>query len=375
MKAYSTEVSLSTEQQTQYARTVGTCRYIYNLFISANQERHQSGLKYIDNYKFSIWLNNEYLRDNPDKIWIKDVSSKSVRNTIDNAHGSFKKFFKKQSGFPNFKKKSRDKTGMYFVRNGKTSQAIKCERHRIKVPTLGWVRLKEYGYLPKKNIISGHIKHVAGRYYISVIVDGEESVLYNNSEDGIGVDLGVKDFVVLSDGTKYHTKKHKKLLKKLKREQRRLSRKYNNNKKGDATRNIEKQVLKVAKIHHKISNARKDYIHKITSDIVKRKPSFITVEDLNIKGMMKNRHLSKAIANQGFNMFVEILKYKAHANSIEIRMVSRFYPSSKLCSVCGTIKPDLKLSDRIYKCDCGNELDRDVNAAINLKAALSYTII
>jgi putative transposase len=373
MKAYSTEVSLSTEQQIQYARTVGTCRYIYNLFISANQERHQSGLKYIDNYKFSLWLNNEYLRDNPDKIWIKDVSSKSVRNAIDNAHGAFKNFFKKQSGFPKFKKKSRDKTGMYFVRTS-MSQPIKCERHRIKVPTLGWVRLKEYGYVPKKDILSGHIKCIAGRYYISVIVDQEAKTSYNNSEDGIGVDLGVKDFAVLSDGTKYHTKKHKKLLKKLNREQRRLSRKLKN-KKGDATRNIEKQVLKVAKIHHKISNARKDYIHKITSDIVKRKPSFITVEDLNVKGMMKNRHLSKAISNQGFNMFVEILKYKAHANSIEIRMVGRFYPSSKLCSVCGTIKPDLKLSDRTYKCDCGNELDRDVNAAINLKAALSYTII
>jgi putative transposase len=262
---------------------------------------------------------------------------------------------------------------MYFVRTS-ISQPIKCERHRIKIPTLGWVKLKEYGYIPETNIISGTITKIAGRFYVSVIVDKEEILQKNNTESGIGIDLGLKDFVVLSDGKICKTKKYKKEIKKLKREQRSLSRKLKNKKKGESTKNLDKQVLKVAKIYHHIANTRNDYQNKIVSEIIKQKPSFITIENLNIKGMMKNRHLSKAIANQGFYSFITKLKYKAHLNSIEIRAVSRFYPSSKLCSCCGNIKSDLKLSDRIYICECGNKMSRDLNAAINLKNAVSYTI-
>ena len=378
MKSYKTEIKLTNEQKIIYARTVGTCRYVYNLFIARNKERHENGQPYINNYEFSKWLNNEYLPNNPDKSWIKEASSKAVRNAIDNAHKAFKRFFDKQGKFPRFKKKGKNDCNYYFVRTSKT-QPIHAERHKIKIPCMGDIRLKEYGYIPiKSNIItSGTVSKQADRYYISVTTDEIPTTAQNNTNEGIGIDLGVKDFAVLSTKTVHKTKKQKKLKKKLKREQRKLSRKYEKNKtkikKGESTKGIEKQKTVVAKIHQKIANVREDYQNKIVNEIVKTKPSYITIEDLNVIGMMKNRHLSEAIANQGFNMFVKKLTYKASINGIEIRQVDRFYPSSKKCSNCGIIKADLNLSDRIYQCNsCGLEIDRDINAAINLKNAEIY---
>ncbi len=267
----------------------------------------------------------------------------------------------------------------YFVRNSKT-QPIKFERHKINVSCLGWIRLKEYGYIPKhSNIVSGTIVKKANKYFISVITNEVEVIKKNNTNEGIGIDLGVKDFAILSTGKVFKTKAQKKLQKKLKREQRKLSKKYESNKqnlkKGEAIKSIERQRTVVAKVHHKIANVRNDYHNKIVREIIKQKPSFITIENLNVKGMMKNRHLSKAIANQGFNMFINKLINKAKSNSIEIRKVDRFYPSSKTCSKCGNIKSDLKLSDRTYTCQCGNTLNRDLNAAINLKNAKIYEAI
>jgi len=380
MKSYKTEINPTEEQKNKYARTVGTCRYVYNLFIATNKEQYENNMPYMNNHDFSKWLNNEYLPNNPDKAWVKEVSSKAVRNALDNAHKAYKNFFNKKGKFPRFKKKGKNDCNYYFVRTSK-SQPIEAERHRIKVPCIGNVRLKEYGYIPtKSNIIkSGTISKHADRYYISVTTDEPQVILQNNTNDGIGIDVGLKDFAVISDGKIFKAKKQKKLKKKLKREQRKLSRKYNKNKtkikKGESTEGIEKQKTVVAKIHHKIANVREDYQNKIVNEIVKTKPSYITIEDLNVSGMMKNRHLSEAITNAGFNMFVKKLIYKASINSIEVRRVNRFEPSSKKCSKCGNIKKDLKLSDRVYCCDvCGFEIDRDMNAAINLKNAKIYKI-
>lgn len=199
---------------------------------------------------------------------------------------------------------------------------------------------------------------------------------------GLGIDLGIKEFAVVSNGiikkNINKTKKLKKLEKQLKREQRSLSRKYEdfkkqNKKKGVATRqNIQKQVLKVQKLHHRINNIRTDYINKCISEIVKTKPSYITIEDLNIKGMMKNKHLSKAIASQRFYEFRIKLEAKCRELGIELRIADRWYPSSKLCHGCGSVKKDLKLSDREYICECGYHADRDLNAALNLRDALTY---
>ena len=330
---------------------------------------------------FSVWMNNDYIPNNPDKAWIKEVSSKSVKKAIENADTAFKRFFNRKSAFPKFKKKDKSDVKMYFVKNNQKD--CLCERHRIKIPTLGWVKIKEKGYIPTTKsgikIKSGTVSKKAGRYYMSVLAEVPDSWSERALNEGIGIDLGVKDFAVVSDGKVYKninkSERMKKLEKKLRREQRCLSRKYENLKKGESTRkNIQKQKLKVQKLHHRIDNIRTDYINKTIAEIVKTKPSYITIEDLNVTGMMKNRHLSKAVASQKFYEFRTKLKAKCDANGIELRVVDRFYPSSKLCHCCGSIKKDLKLSDRIYRCSCGYVEDRDYNASLNLRDAVTYEI-
>ena len=384
MKTYKTEIVLNFEQKEKFIKTIGTCRFIYNLFLQKNKELYEKNKdtdlpKYMNNYEFSKWLNNDFIPNNPNFSWIKEVSSKSVRHTIDNSNIAFMRFFKGKSKFPRFKKKDKNDCGMYFVKTD-AKTVIRCDRHRIKIPTLGWCKLKEFGYIPTNKIIkSGTITKLAGRFYVSVFVDEEVKIQEHNKNDGLGIDLGVKDFAILSDNTKYKTLKQKKLNKRLLREQRKLSRKYEakkkNKKEGKTYKNIAKQKLRVQRIHQRIANARNDYQNKVITEIIKREPSFITIEDLNVRGMMKNRHLVKAIANQGFNQFINKLKYKCYLNGIELRQVDRFYASSKICCLCGLVKKDLKLSDRVYKCDCGNIIDRDYNASINLKNAREYKVI
>jgi len=330
---------------------------------------------------FSVWLNNEYIPNNPDKIWIKEAYSKAVKKSIEDGCTAFTRFFKHQSAFPNFKKKGKSDVKMYFVKNN--TKDCRCERHRLNIPTLGWVRIKEKGYIPTTKdgwkIKSGTVSVKADRYYVSVLVEIPDVKIANNSNGGIGIDLGLKDLAIVSNGKTYKninkSTRIKKLEKKLRREQRCLSRKYENLKKGESTqKNIQKQKLKVQRLHHKIDNIRTDYINKSIAEIVKTKPSYITIENLNVSGMMKNSHLSKAVASQKFYEFRTKLKAKCDENGIELRVVDRWYPSSKICHCCGAIKKDLKLSDRIYHCDCGYVEDRDFNAALNLKDALTYEV-
>ncbi len=385
LKSFKTEIKPTPEQIQKINQTIGTCRYVYNRYLSHNKEVYEKEKKFVSGMDFSKWLNHVSLLENPEKAWIKDVSSKSVKQSIMNAEKAFKRFFNHQSGFPRFKKKNKSDVKMYFVKTDAKTR-IKCERHRIKIPTLGWVRLKEKGYLPVtksgKVIKSGSVSCKAGRYYVSVLVEEKEQEKPQLHEFGLGIDLGVKEFAVISNGNVKKninkTEKVKKLEKKLKREQCCLSRKYEDykkrkEKKGEATRqNIQKQVLKVQKLHQRMDNIRTDYSNQCVNEIVKTKPSYITIEDLNIAGMMKNRHLSKAVASQKFYEFRTKLKNKCEENGIELRIVDRFYPSSKLCHCCGRIKKDLELSDRIYQCECGYEADRDYNASLNLRDAKTY---
>ena len=382
LKSFKTEINPTQEQKSTINRTIGTCRYVYNFYIAYNKELHDNGKKFMTGKSFSVWLNNEYIPNHPDKAWIKDVYSKAVKKSIEDGCTAFTRFFKHQSAFPNFKKKGRSDVKMYFVKNN--PKDCVCERHRIKIPTLGWVRLKEKGYIPAAKdgwkIKSGTVSVKADRYYVSVLAEIPDTRTVNNSNDGIGIDLGLKDFAILSNGKTYKninkSARLKKLEKQLRREQRCLSRKYENLKKGEVTQraNIQKQKLKVQKLHHKTDNIRTDYINKIIAEIVKTKPSFITIEDLNVSGMMKNRHLSKAVASQKFYEFRTRLKAKCNDNGIELRVADRFYPSSKLCHCCGQIKKDLKISDRIYRCACGYVEDRDFNASLNLRDAVTYEV-
>ena len=382
LKSFKTEINPTEEQKVRINKTIGTCRFIYNFYLAHNKELHKNGERFMSSSKFRVWLNNEYLPNHPEYSWIKEAYSKAVTQAVNNGQTAFTRFFNHKSNFPNFKKKGRSDVKMYFVKNNPKDCC--CERHRINIPSLGWVRIKEKGYIPTTKdgyvIKSGHVSIKADRYYVSVLVEIPDNKMANNSSEGIGIDLGLKDLAIISNGKTYkninRSAKLKKLEKQLIRGQRSLSRKYENSKKGESTQraNIQKQKIKVQKLYQKIDNIRTDYINKTIAEIVKTKPSYITIEDLNVKGMMKNRHLSKAVASQKFYEFRIKLQAKCNENGIELRVVDRWYPSSKTCHCCKNIKKDLRLSDRIFKCDCGYIEDRDFNAALNLRDAMTYEV-
>ena len=382
LKSFKTEINPTEEQKANIRKTIGTCRYVYNFYLAHNKELHENGKKFMSSNQFRVWLNNEYLPKHPEYFWIKEAYSKAVTQAVNNGQTAFTRFFEHQSNFPKFKKKYKSDVKMYFVKNN--PKDCRCERHRINIPSLGWVRIKEKGYIPTTKdgytIKSGHVSIKADRYYVSVLIEIPNNKIADNSNEGIGIDLGLKDFAIVSNGKTYKNinklAKLKKLEKQLIRKQRSLSRKYENLKKGESTQkaNIQKQRIKVQKLHHRIDNIRTDYINKTITEIVKTKPSYITIEDLNVSGMMKNKHLSKAVASQKFYEFRIKLQAKCNENGIELRVVDRWFPSSKTCHCCGAIKKDLKLSDRIFKCDCGYTEDRDFNAALNLRDATTYEV-
>ncbi len=390
-RTYKTEIRLNKEQQKKFHQSVGICRWLYNQYVAKNREQYQlfkdgkveKKDSFISANTFDKYINNE-VKVLEEYSWINECGSKARKKAIVNAETSFKRFFKGQSKFPKFKKKKNNDVSLYFPKNGKTDWTV--DRHRIKIPTFGWVKLKEFGYIPTKaKVINGTVSQIAGRYYVAVLVE-EDIISYKRPQtESIGIDLGLKDFAIISDGQVIKnvnkSSRVKKLEKKLKREQRSLSRKYESMKKEKkqerrATRqNIHKQVLKVQKLHQQLANIRTDYINKTISSIVEQNPSSITIEDLNIRGMMKNRHLSKAVSQQKFYEFRIKLEAKCKVNNIELRIVDRWYPSSKLCSCCSHYHKTLKLSDRIYHCDnCDTNIDRDFNASINLKNAKEYKI-
>jgi len=383
-KALKIELKLTNEQKIQVNKTIGVERFIYNEYIKYNQEQYKLGNKFVSANDFSKYLNNICLPNNPDKKWIKDVSSKSVKQAIIYGEQAFKRFFKGLSAFPVFKKKDKNELGAYFVKNNKKD--FEFYRHKIKIPTLKFVRVKEYGYIPKNtNIKSGTITKIANRYFLSLIMEVEDTIkVINTSSKGLGVDLGIKDTAICSDGRVFKninkTKKVKKLKKKLKREQRKMSRsiEYSKSKKIKLKelKNFNKKKLKVQKIFYRLNCIRDDYNNKIVNEITRAKLKYITIEDLKVSNMIKNKHLSKAIQEQNFYSIRTKLINKCKERNIEVRIVDTFYPSSKTCSCCGSIKKDLKLNERIYKCcNCGLEMDRDYNASINLEKAKVYKII
>ena len=375
--SYKTEINPTYSQIDKINKTFGVCRFLYNTYISENIEAYRNNKHFITGYDFDKYVNNTLTSNH---LWIKDAYSKARKKAIMNAETAFKNFFKGKTKFPKFKKKNKCHNSFYFVKNSRTNCNV--QRHRIKIPSLGFVRLKEKGYIPVDKVIkSGYVSKQANKYFVSVIIDidiPKPTLAYNN---GLGIDLGLKEFAVLSTGETYKninkSRVIKNIEKRLKREQKRLSKKYENKKKGVATlnKNIDKKISRIQKLHYRLSCIRTDYINKMVSKVVKTKPQFITIENLNIAGMMKNRHLSKAISNQRFYEFRTKLISKAKILGIEIRLANTFYPSSKLCSCCGNIKHDLKLKDRIYKCNyCNIEIDRDYNASLNLMKCQNYKL-
>ncbi|ALQ41696.1 RNA-guided endonuclease InsQ/TnpB family protein [Fusobacterium polymorphum] len=383
-KALKIELKLTNEQKIQVNKTIGVERFIYNEYIKYNQEQYKLGNKFVSANDFSKYLNNIYLPNNLDKKWIKDVSSKSVKQAIIYGEQAFKRFFKGLSAFPVFKKKGKNELSAYFVKNNKKD--FEFYRHKIKIPTLKFVRVKEYGYIPKNvNIKSGTITKIVDKYFLSLIIEIEDTIkVTNTNTKGLGIDLGIKDTAICSNGKIFKninkTIKIKKLKKKLKREQRKMSRsiEYSKSKKIKLRelKNFNKKKLKVQKLFYRLNRIRDDYNNKMVDEITRAKLKYITIEDLKVSNMIKNKHLSKAIQEQNFYSIRTKLINKCKERNIELRLVDIFYPSSKTCSCCGIVKKDLKLNDRIYKCcNCGLEIDRDYNASINLEKAKIYKVI
>ena len=389
MKAYKTEIYPTKEQIKLIHQTCGNVRYIYNQYIATNFERLEKKEPIIWGYDYSKMINHDPMIPS----WLKTVSSKALKQAIMNAEGALRAYLKGDKGKPNFKKKS--KYNSFYLTEG-----IKVERHCIFLPTLKWVRLKEYGYIPK-DISSVTVSVKNGRYYISCLSKTETDERIATSGEGIGIDFGLKDQFITKDQTIPSINKSKKihkLEKKLRREQRSLSRRYESNmtnkvyyksgaKKGQLKsfewkrplhecKNLQKQQRIVSKLYERISRIRTDYNRKALQSILKRKPSFIVIEDLNVKGLMKNKHLSKAISQAQWYMSRVFLQQQCEKLGIELRLAPRFYPSSKLCSNCGYKNMDLKLKDRSWECpNCHVVHNRDENAAINLEKCVDYTVL
>lgn len=389
MKAYKTEIKPNKKQLELIHQTFGNTRYIYNQFISYNFKRLENNQPIMSGYDYSKMINNDPNR--PD--WLIKSSSKAIKQAIMNAHNAIWDYLKGKKGKPNFKKKTKNNS-FYLTDN------IKVERHRIFLPKLKWVRLKEFGYIPN-NIKSVTVSMKNGRYYVSCLTHEVKDERIITSNEGIGIDFGLKNQFITKNEiipSINKSKRVRKLEKKLKQKQRALSRKYENNminkvyyktgkKKGHLKyyewerplhecKNLNKNQRVVNKLYERIARIRTDYNQKALQSILKQKPSFIVIEDLNIKGLMKNKHLSKAISNAQWYKSRLFLTYQCEKLGIELRLAPRFYPSSKLCSCCGYKNTELKLKERTWTCPkCSVVHDRDKNASINLEQCQNYTVL
>lgn len=363
IKAKKVRLFPTEEQEQKLWQSVGTARFIYNWTLAKQEENHKNGGKFIsdnDLRKEITGLKKSELS------WLKEVSNNVAKQAVKDACNAYKRFFKGLSDKPKFKSRKKSKKSFY-----NDTDKLKVKHKEVLIEKVGWVKTNEQIPIGVK-YTNPRVSYDNKYWYISVGIEQEETheELTNVS---LGIDLGIKDLAVCSDTKVYKNinKSHvvRKIEKRLRRLQRQVSRKYEENKNGKEyvkTKNILKLEEKIQQTHRKLANIRNNYLHQTTTSIVKTKPYRIVIEDLNVKGMMKNKHLSDAVRKQGFYEFRRQLEYKCQSKGIALVVADRFYPSSKKCSCCGSIKKDLKLSDRVYKCTCGLVMDRDLNASINL---------
>ena len=356
------------EQEQKINKTLGCYRFVYNHMLALKQEAYKRdktklGLCELSKYFFEKMLKDEQY------AFFKEENKHVMQQAIRQMLSAYNKFFKEHNGFPKFKSKkdrqsalfssvSISKRNTFETRHITLTQPLKNIRFRCS--DLYFKRLQKYN----KNIRSATLsKTKSGNYFLSILVEMEDTELkkFEHTDKQVGIDLGVKDFVITSDGDVFENKHFlKKEEKKMKRLQRQLS------KKKVGSNNREKQRVKIAKLFERMTNKKKAYIHYVVNELLKSYDT-IFMEDLNVKGLLKNHHLAKSIQEVGFYNFKEILINKALVNDKKVISVDRFYPSSKTCSVCGYKKDDLKLSDRYWVCpNCGTKHDRDINAAMNI---------
>lgn len=378
IKSIKVRLNPNNKQSTKLFQYAGCARFAYNWAISREQDNYKQGNKFLSDSE----LRKEFtqLKKQSEYQWLNEVSNNVTKQAIKDACNTYKRFFKGQCKYPKFKSKKHS-TPSFYQDNIKiqfTDTHVKVESFSMSKKQnkqkLNWIKLCEKGRIPTDcKYMNPRFTYDGLYWYVSVGIEVNDNTTLPSNE-GIGIDLGIKDLAICSDGNTYKninkTQTVKKLEKKKRRLQRSISRKYEKNKKGASyykTSNIIKSEKELLKLNHRLTNIRQNYLHQTSAKIVKREPSFICIEDLNVSGMMKNKHLSKAVQQQGFYEFRRQIEYKSVWNNIPVVIADRFFPSSKLCSCCGNVKKDLKLSDRIYKCECGNVIDRDYQAALNLK--------
>ena len=367
------------KQRTRLFRFAGTARFAYNWALEQEQKNYDAGGKFLSDYELRRLFTQ--FKNEPDNQWLYTISNNVCKQAVKDAVNAYHKFFNGLAKHPRYKSRKHDKPAFY-IDSGKikfTGTHAKLESialsKRKPRQCINWVGLAEHDQIPTDaKYYNPRISFNGLNWFLTVGIDIEAPEPIPPINDGIGIDLGIKDLAVCSSGHVYRninkTGRVRRLKKKRRRLQRKISRKYEKNKKGESyqkTRNIIRSEKQLLRLTHRLTNIRTNYIHHATSEIVKREPSFIVMEDLNVSGMMKNKHLAKAIQEQKLAEFYRIMRYKCDWNGIRFITADMFYASSKLCSVCGHKKPDLKLSDRIYHCEhCGTVIDRDYNASINL---------
>jgi putative transposase len=366
LRAYKTRLTPNTTQAKLFVQYAGAARFIYNWALNDRIERYKAENPtnmYEQKKRFNAIKRDQF-------PWIIGVPSKTQEEAFRNLDVAYQNFFRRvkhggEPGFPKFKSKKKGLGSFTFRGN------IHVEAKRVKFPIIGWIKLAEANYLPTEGvkILKATVSERAGYWLVSLQVEEEQPEPQPAMGEPLGVDVGIKSLAVVSDGTTFDNPKtlhtHERKLKRLQRE---LARRTKGGK------NYQKTKRKLARLHYKIACTRKTTLHCISRYVTaKTKPSVVVMEDLNVKGMLKNDHLSKAISDSGFGELRRQVEYKAKWNGVQFVLANRFFPSSKTCSRCGVVKKDLTLSDRVYRCnECGLEIDRDLNAAINL-ASLAFS--
>ncbi|MEN2257003.1 RNA-guided endonuclease TnpB family protein [Paraclostridium benzoelyticum] len=351
-------------QEQKLLQSVGTTRFIYNWTLAKQEENYKNGGKFISDSE----LRKEISQLKKTELsWLKEVSNNVAKQSVKDACDSYKRFFKGVSDKPRFKSRRKSKKSFY---NDNCKLKVK-EGKLVNIEKVGWIKTNEQLPIGVK-YSDPRISYDNKYWYISVGIEQEE-IKEELTDVSLGIDLGLKDLAICSNGEVYKninkTNVVRKIEKRLKRLQKQVSRKYEQNKKGKElvkTKNIIKLEKQIQQVHRRLANIRNNYLHQTTTNIVKTKPYRVVIEDLAVSNMMKNKHLSKAISKQGFYEFKRQIEYKCKFRGIELVIADRFYPSSKTCSQCGEINKDLKLKDRVYNCSCGLSIDRDLNASINL---------
>jgi transposase, IS605 OrfB family, central region len=388
---YKLELKLNKEQQKLINSYIGVSRWVYNKFLEINNNNYDKNadIKYMDAYAFSKWFNNEYLKQHPKDLWIKEYYAKHVKQAMIDADINMKAFFRHERGRPKFRSFKKHQGSYYFCSDNRQHN-IKRDDYKIKLPKIGFVKYKERGYIPigdEFRIVSGRIKERAGRYYLTALVEQPDFKKIELIGESIGIDLGIKDFAILNNGVVYKNLNKsiriRKFRKQLRRLQRKQSRQYQDYKRRLRANNYEKRATtdfnlaktqnKILRLNSRITNILNDYQNKIIADVVRTKPQFVAIEDLDISGMVKNHHLARQVQQQKFYRFRTRLVYKCQWLGIPVHLVDRFYPSSKTCSQCGFYNEKFRkmnqkfLNIRAWDCpNCGSHLDRDINASENI---------